>query len=674
MEQGRRVVLYLLAFLPFYLFTSCARMGHPDGGWFDETPPHVIGTVPADQSTDVTSRKIIINFDEYIKLDNPTEKVVISPPQLEQPEIKSQGKRIVVNLIDSLMDNTTYTIDFSDAISDFTEGNPLGNYTYSFSTGDHIDTMEVAGTVIEAENLEPIKGILVGLYKVDETETVNDGQGTINERLKPGDSLYVNDTTFRTKPFLRVSHTDDRGRFVIKGVAPGSYRIYALQDADGNYMFTQKGEKLAFLDQIIVPDSKPDVRQDTIWRDSLHILDIRQVPYTHFLPDNIVLRAFTEQQTDRYFIKGDRQEANHFTLYFSYGHEELPQITGLNFNDSAAFIVEPSLKRDTVTYWLRDTALVNQDTLRMDITYWATDSTGQLSLRTDSSLTILSKQPYAKRQKQMAEELEKWKKKQEKLKKQDKPYEEEMPAEPLKPEYVVPSSLAPDKNLLIKMPVPLERIDTAAIHLYSSADSTWYESPFQIRASETELRAYELLGEWRPKIKYSLEIDSAAFTDIYGRVSDAFKQGFSVPSLDTYSTIILNLSGMKGRTAVVSLLSKSEAVVKETTTTDGVAQFDYLKPDKYYIRLLIDDNNNGVWDTGDYDAGLQPEEVYYYPDVLECRENWDLTETWSPKARPLDKQKPGDLVKQKGEKQKKIIKNKNAERARKLGIEYIKPF
>ena len=370
MEQGRRVVLYLLAFLPFYLFTSCARMGHPDGGWFDETPPHVIGTVPADQSTDVTSRKIIINFDEYIKLDNPTEKVVISPPQLEQPEIKSQGKRIVVNLIDSLMDNTTYTIDFSDAISDFTEGNPLGNYTYSFSTGDHIDTMEVAGTVIEAENLEPIKGILVGLYKVDETETVNDGQGTINERLKPGDSLYVNDTTFRTKPFLRVSHTDDRGRFVIKGVAPGSYRIYALQDADGNYMFTQKGEKLAFLDQIIVPDSKPDVRQDTIWRDSLHILDIRQVPYTHFLPDNIVLRAFTEQQTDRYFIKGDRQEANHFTLYFSYGHEELPQITGLNFNDSAAFIVEPSLKRDTVTYWLRDTALVNQDTLRMDITYW----------------------------------------------------------------------------------------------------------------------------------------------------------------------------------------------------------------------------------------------------------------------------------------------------------------
>lgn len=124
-------------FLPFYLavfflLASCARMGQPDGGWFDETPPKVVGASPADGAVNVKEKKIDIYFDEFIKVDNPTEKVVVSPPQLEVPEIKGAGKRIHISLVDSLKPNTTYTIDFSDAISDNNEGNPMGNYTYSF--------------------------------------------------------------------------------------------------------------------------------------------------------------------------------------------------------------------------------------------------------------------------------------------------------------------------------------------------------------------------------------------------------------------------------------------------------------------------------------------------------------------------------------------------------------
>lgn len=308
-------------FLPFYvlaflMLASCAKMGQPDGGWFDETPPQVIGASPADKGVNVKQKKVNIYFDEYIKVDNPTEKVVVSPPQLEVPEIKASGKHIQISLVDSLKPNTTYTIDFSDAISDNNEGNPMGNYTYSFSTGEVIDTMEVSGYVLESENLEPIKGILVGLY-ADHA-----------------------DSAFKTKPMLRVSRTDSRGRFVIKGVAPGSYRIYALQDMDGNYMFSQKSEKLAFSHDIIVPSSKPDVRQDTTWIDSLHIKSIDQVNYTHFLPDNVVLRAFTELVSDRFFLMAERQKANCFSLYYSYGDSILPQIKGLNFNEKDAFILE----------------------------------------------------------------------------------------------------------------------------------------------------------------------------------------------------------------------------------------------------------------------------------------------------------------------------------------------
>lgn len=636
-------------FLPFYLLVflllvSCAKMGQPDGGWFDETPPKVIGASPADGAVNVNQKKINIYFDEFIKLDNPSEKVVVSPPQLEQPEIKGAGRRIQISLVDSLKANTTYTIDFSDAISDNNEGNPMGNYTYSFSTGAAIDTMEVSGHVLESENLEPVKGILVGLY-ADHA-----------------------DSAFRTKPMLRVSRTDSRGRFVIKGLAPGSYRIYALQDQDGDYKFSQKSEKIAFSHDIIVPSCKPDVRQDTTWVDSLHIKSIDQVDYIHFLPDNIVLRAFTEPLTDRFFLKAERQKANSFTLFFSYGDSILPQIKGLNFDAENAFLVEASEKKDTITYWLKDTALVNQDTLLMDITYRMTDSTGVLVNKTDSAQEILSKEPYAKRMKNMEKELAAWTKKQEKKKKKGEPYDSVMEVKPLDVQLSVSSQFDPDQNVIFSFPTPLAKVDTAAIHLYAKHDTLWYRAPMEFLPLEN--RKYELRGEWRPDIEYSLEVDSAAFEDIYGLASKPIKQGFKVNSLDTYGTLLVNITSLHDLPLIVQLLDAQDKVVKETKTVNGVAEFYYLKPQKYYMRLIVDRNNNGKWDTGNYASDQQAEEVYYYPEAIECKAKWDLTESWDPLARELSLQKPGAITKQKPDKEKKV-KNQNVQRAAKLGIQYV---
>ena len=362
---------------------GCARMGQPDGGWYDDDPPKVLSATPADQATNVNTKKITILFDEYIKLTDATNKVIVSPPQLEVPDIKAAGKKIVVELQDSLMANTTYTIDFSDAISDNNENNPMGSYTYSFSTGEKIDTFEVSGYVLDASNLEPIKGIMVGLY--------ND----------------LADSAFQTKPMLRVSRTDSRGHFVVKGVAPGTYRAYALQDADGDFRFTQKSEMIAFNQQTFEPGSKPDVRTDTVWRDSLHIDALIKVPYTHFLPDDITLLAFTHVLTDRFLIKTERVEANKFSMYFSYGHPDLPVIKGLNFDSNDAFVIETNEKQDTIHYWLRDTTLINQDTLRMEINYQISDSTGMLINQTDT-IESLAKTPYAKRQKEKAKEIDQW--------------------------------------------------------------------------------------------------------------------------------------------------------------------------------------------------------------------------------------------------------------------------
>ena len=635
----------LMACLITPMLYSCAKMGAPDGGWYDETPPHVVGAMPAEKSTHVSKRNIRINFNEFVKIDNPTQNVVVSPPQLEVPEIKGEGKSINVKLIDKLQPNTTYTIDFSNAISDNNEGNPLGNFTYSFSTGNHIDTLEVAGYVVQAADLEPVKGILVGLY------------------------ADLSDTAFKTKPMLRVSRTDSRGHFIIRGVAPGKYRVYALQDADGNYSFNQRSEMLAFNHDIIEPSFRPDVRQDTLWRDSLHIESIAQVSYTHFLPDNICLRAFNEIVTDRHLLKSERPEPNHFTLYYTYGDSVLPNVRGLNFNTKDAFVIESSAHKDTVTYWLRDTALVNQDTLKMVVTQNITDSTGVLRQQEDT-LTLLAKVPYAKRLKDKQKAFDEWKKKQDKLKKRGEPYETTMPEEPLKLEITPSGDMDPDQNISIVAKEPLKDVDTNHVRLFShpSGDSLWYKEPYELKRISNE--EFQVKAAWKPGTEYSFEADSTAFETIYGTMSGKLKQGLKVRGEDAYASLIMTISGMQGRHIIAQLLDGQGKTVKVSYTDNGQAEFYYLKPGKYFMRIIVDANNNKKWDTGNYDTNLQPEEVYYNPDEIECKAKWDLTLTWNPLARPIYQQKPEALKKQKADKEKSI-QHRNVKRAQELGIQYL---
>ncbi len=627
---------------------SCARMGTPDGGWYDDDPPRVIGSSPVERDTNVTTKKITIFFDEYIKLDNPTENVMVSPPQLEAPEIKAAGKKIVVELQDSLKPNTTYTIDFSNAISDNNEGNPMGNYAFTFSTGEKIDTFEVAGNVIDASNLEPVKGISVGLYN------------------------NLSDTIFRKEPLMRIGRTDGYGRFVIKGVAPGEYRVYALKDLDDNYRYSQKSEMIAFSHDTFKPSAGPDIRQDTIWRDSLHIDNIVRVPFTHFYPDNIVLLAFQEEQTDRYLIKTERQDANKIGVYFSYGNEQLPVIRGLNFTADSAFVLEASEKKDTLTYWLRDTTLVNNDTLSIEMEYLMTDSTGKLVSQTDT-MELVAKTPYAKRLKQQQKEYEEWQKTQEKKKKREEEYDSIYPVKPLEPRYLIPRSMTPNSVVTIEIPTPLEKLDTGAIHLYTKIDSLWYRAPFKFGKVKGKLRQYQMVADWRPNTEYSLELDTLAFTDIYGLSSAPHKQGIKVKSLDEFATLEFQLSGVADTSMVVELLDKSDKMLKQVKAgRDHTATFFYVEPGTYYARAFTDRNSNGIWDTGCYDEDRQPEDVYYYPREIECKEKFDVTLNWGLKDKPRNQQKPAELVKQKPDKEKKKLMNRNVERAKQLGIEYVK--
>lgn len=633
------------ALLVVILLASCAKMGQPDGGWYDEEPPQVIGSFPADKAVNVKEQKINIFFNEYIKLENASEKVVVSPPQKEMPDIKEGGKKITINLYDSLQANTTYTIDFSDAIVDNNEGNPMGNYTYSFSTGTEIDTFEVSGHVISAADLEPVQGIHVGLYS------------------------DLADSAFTTKPMLRVSRTDSRGHFVIKGVAPGKYRVYALRDMDDNYMFSQKGEEMAFNREVISPSCFGDIRQDTVWKDTLHIAAINRTGYIHYLPDDIVLKAFTEPQTDRYFLKAERKDENNFKLVFSYGDSILPAVRGLNFDEKMLY-TEYKPKKDSITYWLKDSVLIKQDTLRLEVTYNSTDTLGVLRSTTDT-LELAANTPYEKRQEMAAKEYEKWKKKQEKAKRKGEKYLEVMPSDSLNVSYSIDSEIAPDMYMTINVPTPVQSIDTTKIRLYAKHDSLWYDASYKIEKADTLLRTYYLKGDWHEDTEYSFEADTCAVKDIFGLVSKAYKKGFKVRSDKTFGSLTIKLSSMRDSAFVMQLLDKSGKVIKEEKTNKGKALFRYINSGTYYLRGFVDSNGNGMWDTGCYSKDLQPEMMFYYPDKIECKEKWDITQEWAPDEIPANKQKPSDIIKNKPEKQKEIMQ-RNMKRAEKLGLEYIK--
>ena len=641
----KRFSLFLLALIGLTsLIAACANQGAgPDGGPYDETPPRIVGMTAPERLQNGKRTKFSLVFNELIKVDNPTEKIIVSPPQIETPEIKVSGRRITVELLDSMRPNTTYTVDFSDAITDNNEGNPLGQYTYIFSTGQTTDTMQMSGYVLNAEDLEPVKGILAGLYQ------------------------QHNDSVFSKRAFDRVARTDASGFFSIKGVAPDrDYRLYALQDADGDFHFTQPSEMLGFLHNDLRAGAFRDTRYDTLWVDSVRYDSIRIIPYTHFTPDDLVVRAFKIDVNTRHYLKAQRDVPEWFTTFFTGPSRKRPTIQGLNFDASKAFVVNASAGNDTLTYWLADTTLLRQDTLRFAYTYdnWD-DSLAQMLPKTDT-LELVPKTTFAKRAANEAKELEKWNKQREKREKRGDFSKSQPPMMALQLRADVSSSLVPNRNILIQFDQPLQRFDTKKLHLRLKKDSTYHDAPYALDTVPNNILAYRLRAEWRPGQEYQLVIDSAAMTSLYGRVNLATDNKFSIAKLEDFGTVFLSLSNAHEST-VVQLLGSDGKPVAQAPTKNGRAEFYYVQPGKYYLRCFFDRNGDGKWTTGSWSPRRDPEEVYYFPKEIEVRANWDLNESWDVTALRLDKQKPDALVKQRSDKQKIDTHQRNIERLRQRG-------
>ncbi len=666
----KRSKLAPLAVLSFAGLLGCASIGSPGGGLYDETPPVLVRSEPAEAATSVTRQKITMRFNENIKLDNANEKMTISPPQVKAPTISSNAKTLTIELRDTLQANTTYTIDLGDAVQDNNEGNPLENLSLTFSTGDHIDTMKVMGTLLNAKDLEPVTGAFVGIYALNE-------DGIFPARGKEGDSLQLAidsivalypDSIFSLRPFERAGKTDSYGRFTISGVGPGKYRMYAVKDGNTNYMYDVNSEDIAFVDSLIIPSVGSHTASDTIWNrfDSLKVDSIYVHEVTDYYPNDLCLRMFNEGHVIRYLDDMKWKDSTQITLNFAARMPEPPVISLLDEEDrgparldkDAWLICEPNPTNDTLVYWLRDSLVYHRDTLHLTVTYPFTQN-GIDIIRTDTM--HLEKPEINVPEDQHPEDKDDKKKKKRRKKDQEEAPKDTLPKTVFMSIKLLDSKIDVGKRPRFETSAPLDSLNTEALHLEQQKDTIWVPLDFELVQDSLRLRRYTLHAKphFSPGQNYRLICDSASMFDIYGHPLDSIAMTFSEKKSDEYAHLLVNVQGVEGE-AFVQLLNEKDNPVQQVSVKNGQARFPQAPVGKCYVRLVEDRNGNGIFDVGSLDGRIQPENVFYLPKMLEMRENWDYSETWNVRATELDKQKPDEL-KQNKPKEKKEKKSKNEE-------------
>lgn len=613
--NNSKSLYYIFIIIAAAVMYSCANIGNPSGGPIDKTPPIFMRSNPTPNAVNVKDRKIEIFFDEIVTLKDPSTKIIVSPAQTEMPRMSALGRKVTVELVDSLLPNTSYTIDFSNSIQDNNEGNAIDNFAFAFSTGSVIDSMRVSGYVLDSRTLEPMQSVVVGLQS------------------------NLADSAFHKEKLQRVALTNDRGQFTIRNVSPGSYHIFALKDLDRDYKFGNPTEDIAFLDSIIVPSIGSREAADTIYNDLNEIDTIMRATRPAYFPNDILLSMFNEDRKSQYLANNLRVDSTRISLTFAAASDTLPSLSIVGRNDvpDQWYTLERSQTNDTLTYWIRPPHLVSADTLMVATTYLRTDTTSNLSWGTDTLKFTFQRQKAKKKKKnEETDSLEQIR------------FMELHPLANGTQEVYAP--------LLLQTGTPIERYSREAFHLQRKLqnDTTFYPAEIKsiaLRDSTLSRRDLMLKVDWEPGAAYTLAVDSLAMTDIYGLQTKPLKVDFNVRKMEEYGNIVFNIPAVRD-SAIVELLDGTDKVVLHTPVKSHRAELLNLLPGKYYARLFIDRNGNGKYDTGNYDMHLQPEETIYYPGAINLKKNWDVEQTWDIYATPIDKQKPEAIKKNKPERKK----------------------
>mgnify|MGYP002622080009 CR=1 FL=1 len=551
------------------IMAACANRGvGPQGGPKDSIPPEAVKSVPENGALDFHGQRIEVTFNEYLQLDNVSQNLLMSPPQQKPPVVKARGKRLLIQFEETLEDSTTYTLDFGAAVCDFTEKNPAHGYSFAFSTGPEIDTLEIHGKVVNAEDLNPQKDITVGIHR------------------------NKSDSVFTRQPFTRIAKTDSTGHFRIGNVHEGTYRLYAIDDISRDYRLSP-GEGMAFAEDMVTP---PD--------------------------SGIVLWLSKEQKSRLYLQRSLRDKQHMIQLLMSSVPDSLTQFTAIRGGDSTEvnYLATYSPYGDTTTIWLVDSLSITQDTIIIEARYRRTDSLYNYEWFADT-LRAVWRAPRLTERARAAQERERRNRKLEIKSNAKKGFEL-------------------FDTLAITTPSPLSRVERDSIRLYVKADSMLRPVEFSIRQAEMKVQLITRLEEGK---EYELEADSGALTDIYGVANRNQRFKLQMKTSEDYSTLRVRVKPYDAQVRV-QLLNNKDKVLQEQPATEDGALFRHLKPDGYYLRMYIDANGDNQWTPGSWEDKRQPEKVYYYPEKVQTKANWDFEEDWDYTVTPRLESKPKELI------------------------------
>lgn len=596
-----------------FLLNSCANKGYPEGGPRDVTPPHVIAEQPVSFSKNFKRKNINIYFDEFVALKNINEKFIISPPQNKKPRVRLRARYIMVEFEDTLRPQTTYSLDFADAIVDNNEGNPLGYYRYVFSTGNVIDTMELSGNVVNAGTNEPVLNAYVFLYE------------------NTADSVPLKEIP------AYMGRTDSSGFFRITNIRETDYKVVAVMDENRDYKYTPEGEQVAFLDSLVRPVVFPVVHTDTLENDSVVTRE-----YLAYGPNNLYLRMFLETSTQLYMVDEGRKERELLNFVFSIPGKNDFAIELLDtVVEGKWYLPEVSSGGDTLNLWIRDSVVYRRDTLNFRLTYLRTDSTG-------------IQVPYADTVKLVYTDKKTQEKNKRKKKEQEKPK-----IEFLKIDLGIGQEQDVNTGFYLEFDRPVTEDFMQAIRLSEKVDTVYEPVDFTLREDSIRIRRFYVEKKWKPEAQYQLQIDSAAIRDIYGHINDKVEKKFKVKALESYGMLNLSVEGTDGQ-AIVQLYKpdskKTEkgdkifnVVAEKIVDKDGEITFDFLHEGKYRLRAILDKNRNGKWDPGLYLEKRQPEEVRYLPVEINIKQNFDVEQHFDLKGSYIG----GELQEVKDDRKKK---------------------
>jgi hypothetical protein len=664
------LLLTIAGFIPLF-FPRCANIVPPTGGPRDTIPPEVIRSTPSNFTTNFTRSGIHIEFDEFIELRNINQQFLMTPPQSQRPEFRARGRDLYIELKDDLIANTTYTLNFGDAIVDLNEGNALSNFEFVFSTGDVIDSLSYSGTVLNAFDNEPVEGAIVMLY--------NELHDSVPYRQMP---LYAN-------------RTGKDGRFRLNNLRGDTFLVFVITDVNNNYLYDRPGEELiAFRDDYILPDtihihghphdhhhdhdhhehdhhhdhdhhehdhhhqhngdhhhdhSSHDHDHGHHHHDHQHIIKVDTLPshlnnHSHprepaaetgdtirpgqygwhendsvVLADTIELKPeinFPEgdtlflfrEETGRQFVsRNERNQRGELLFVFNLPLSREWSIEPLNFEPAADWMVEErNSRKDSIRYWITDPVALEIDNMRFLATYWATGPSDSLQKISDT-LNMNFATPRTRRAGQS----------------------EDAPVA-LSANFSIrrDGNQELNKDLVITFPEPLSDIDQSKVRLASAQNNETALHNFDLIRDSLKIRNYHLKTAWAPGRNYRLSADPGAFTGIYGHVSDSINFTFTTREEDHYGRILVTVTGVAGP-VIIQLLGENKNVLSEShLRDDDEVIFDYLQPQKFFLKAIFDTNDNGKWDTGNYLKGIQPERVMLYREVIATRSNWDIEISW----------------------------------------------